>query len=401
MEADAYDGASLMRAAPLSAHSSIRHLPPPFSSRHQPVDSVRFSSHFVSGHIAWMAQLTAGELSGLIASMHLRDKLVQMVWMSGMLTPSDLSKLAHAAPLSANWWQHYFHPRHHPLLLDCYSALHFGRHNHSGDDSGGGECDGGSEASRGSWQARKESPIARAAAIGACDGSRCFGYCGFLLAMAEAASCRITWEHSPLLPLPDQPSLPSQAFVAVRRLRDDSLARRQEALVDALCDRMALDVAARRREDTHSAPASAALDESDALISASHVTVRSLEVRMSVQCNAAFERLLGYHQSELRELFSESGDKALFGLVSAEDWAALLQLDKALRLGWRQEGRLLVTAVDSRQQRVPCVLSVQSELDAKRKPYASYFTFTPLPADSAISRVGDSGITAVQQRRRD
>ena len=121
---------------------------------------------------------------------------------------------------------------------------------------------------------------------------------------------------------------------------------------------------------------------------------------MSVQCNAAFERLLGYSQSELRELFSEAGDKALFGLVSADDWAALLQLDKALRLGWKQHGSLLVTAVDSRQQTVPCVLSVQSELDAKRKPYATYFSFTPLPADSAISRVGQSGSAAVQQRRR-
>lgn len=318
----------------------------------------------------WLSQLTAADLTGLLSRMHLREKLIQTVWMQHQLTPSDLLRLSHAVPLSPTWWQHYLHPSYHHLLLpnqphpferrECGTG--------SGDDSSGGsDCGGGGG---GGYSRAKRGGVGRLRRP--CDGTACFGFCGFLDSLIEAAMCHISWNHSPLSPLPDQPNAPNQPFIAIRRLQDDSLTRRQEELVDALCLQLVVDTpSVRSRDDSR---------PGEAAVSAATQSVESVEVAMSVVCNSAFERLLGFTQSEVRELWSSDGDKALYGLIAEDDWAALLQVDKEVRLGWRREGCLLVSALDRRRERVRCVLQVQSELDVKGKPLVTYLSFTPLPA---------------------
>ena len=351
----------------------IRHLPLPFSARHLPLDAARFSSYFVSGHIRWLSQLSVADLGSFISKMHLREKLLQKVWMSSQLTPSDMQTLAHAAPSSPTWWHHYFEPRHHQLLQDGYRSLRFRRHSGSATQSSGGE--GG--------HTKSDSPPARTFQL--CDGVACFGFCGFLDAMTEAASCRISWELSPTLPLSDLPDRPNQPFIIIRRLDDEAVTRRQEALVNALCNQLVSDMAAARISDGDNRSSTHTADSDD-----SGLQSASVAVNMSVLCNAAFERLLGFKQVELRELFSNEGEKALFGLVSSDNWPSLLQLDKELRLGWREEGRLLLTAINKWRERVACVLSMQCELDCRGKPLVTYFSFVPLPTDGRVRHSGST-----------
>ena len=218
----------------------------------------------------------------------------------------------------------------------------------------------------------------------ACDGRQCFGFCGFVDALIEAASCRILWDHSPLMSIADQPNVPNQPFIIIRRLHDESVTRSQEALVDELCAQLVLNLSASsdraRSTGVDSRTTSDARRPFDTATAA-----QSVEVPMSVLCNAALERLLGFTQNELRELFSEQGDKALYGLVSEDDWPELMQLDKHIRLGWKEEGRLLVMAVNKRHEGVQCVLSMQSELDRNGKLFVTYVSFAPLPTDSDSS----------------
>ena len=394
-ESSMHDAAApiTMSNCSVTVRSTARRIPPhlslPFAARHQPVDAARLSSSFVSGHLRWLSSLSAADLTSLLCRMHLRDKLIQGVWMAQLLTPADLLTLSHSVPLSRTWWQHYFQPACHQLLLDCHARdpLPFERaavrrhcHTHS---------HGPAEAHR-----RRE-----------CDGTACFGFCGFLDTLIEAAECSISWQRSRLLAMADQPNAPSQPFIAIRRLHDETLARKQEALVDALCTQMARDMSltAIRPGSTQSTAVAAA-----ARPTATHTTacecgavvvsvaerpslpVQRVEVAMSVQCNAAFERLLGFQQSEVRALFVSAGEKALYGLVSEDDWPALLQLDKAIKLGRADEGRLVVSAVDRRRGTVRCVLHVQSEFDRNGKPVVTYWSFTPLP-DGFSGSGRDSG----------
>ena len=93
-----------------------RQLSLPLSACHLPVDTVRFSSRFVTGHLRWLSDITVTDLRGLLGKMHLREKLIQGVWMNQLLTPSDMMTLSHAVPMSSTWWEHYVDPRYHRHL---------------------------------------------------------------------------------------------------------------------------------------------------------------------------------------------------------------------------------------------------------------------------------------------
>ena len=400
------------------------HLTPPFSARHLPVDSAQLSTLFISGHLSWFEQLSAVELDGLMARMHLRDKVLQGVWMSRMLTPTDLVRLAHSLPPSRSWWRRYFAPNQYRLPEAGPSSSWL------------------AEAGKAGRGAAQQSADCHSATRphGRCNGSACFGYCTFLDVITEATHCRISWDRSPLHALPDAPYVPNQPFVVIRRLHDEAVTRRQEALVEALCRRLAADMGAERRNsddgDLHhsnskynnnnnnninnnnnsnkkscslnmltGAPRSFLSSESEwepecdspvlesefsdaplptalSAVAPGPVSLPlSLDVPMSVLCNASFERLFGVSQSDLRSLYTANGDAALYGLLDADDWESVLRLDKEMKLRARDEYRALVTVLTVRRERRPCVMHVQNELDADGRVLVTYCSFAPLPDD--------------------
>ena len=370
------DAGAALRAPSSSSHTPIpRHVIPHFAARHQPADSVRLSSLFLTGHLQWFSTLTESELSGLMARMHLRDKLLQGVWMNNLLTPSDMTRLAHSLPANRNWWRKYFNP-HDRLMRLPYDHTPLFERLGEGWGCGGG----GFEAER--------AGVLRP--HGLCDGRACYGFCVFLDVLTAATSCRISFERSPLLALPDQTNAPNQPFIAIRRLHNEDVTRYQEVMVEALCRQMSDSLtlndssgAPHISEDEQYADSKVSRphSEEDHTLAAPRSTPSSapLAVPMSVQCNSAFERLLGYSQSELRQLFLAHGDAALYTLFAADDWAALMQLDKDVKLGRRVEYRVFLRAVTCRRSTIGCLLHVQNEFDCDGKTCVTYLSFTPLP----------------------
>ena len=334
------------------------------------VDDGRLSSVFLTEHLRWLSQHSAMSRASHSKQTHLREKIELCMWFDQLLGPADRAVLYHAVVPPASWWADYF-DCHQQRLLATAANLLVDIDSASLVSSFGGSS---SSTELDSLPAHDDS--------GSCDGRVCSGFCPFLRALRLRTPSCLSWERTPQLAMPDQHDMPNHAFIALRRLRDQSITCKQEALVDEVCVQLATETLAARRATRASLQPHGMLPSAQSLPSLLNhpaAPVSLLEVAMTVHSNAAFERLLGYSQSELRQLFISQGERAFYGLFAEEDWPLLMALDKQVRWGRRDDFRIAVTALDRRHERLSCLLHGTAQYDREGKWLVTYLSFIPLP----------------------
>ena len=359
----------------------------PFSSSYLPVDGVRLSQALLTAHLHMASRLQRLNSSLVKRHMSFREKHLAWRWLHDMMTPEDARALLHSAPLRPTWFTDLFgggppllEAAVSSLIAETTSAARTGLRGTAQGQRQGGEC---------------------------CDGGLCYGFCSFFRALSAAVPAEQSWLRSPLYPLPDQADAPNHPLLVIRHFHDDAELQRQQTLLDEAGLRMALELAGahqRRRkppsirllasEPTEGdlevgrrlhCPDPLFLDANNSpspqspLPSCSAPALPRVEESLSVQANSAFERLLGYSQTELREASVLYGEKALYGLFSTAAWPRVLELDKDIKLGRRREWSALVVSVSKRKSEVPCLLHCLSRFDDGGRVCVSYLTFMALP----------------------
>ena len=104
-----------------------------------------------------------------------------------------------------------------------------------------------------------------------------------------------------------------------------------------------------------------------------------IEVPMSVCVNAAFERLFGWSQAELRQHLIRDGGKTLYLLTRRDSWERLMELDQEANWGQQHEYRTYAVCVNKYRGEIHCLLHTVYSFNDDGKFSDSRTTFIPLP----------------------
>ena len=196
----------------------------------------------------------------------------------------------------------------------------------------------------------------------ACDGSECSDYCLFLHRLYLALPVIINWELSPLTAIPASSGCELHPMLSVRRQRlTTSDVAQQLALIHSVAEGV---LWCKGREERQG--------EADCL-----------ELSNQVQVNAAFERLLGYSQAELRSLYVSQGERAFFRLLRSDSWETVLVLDKEIKWEMRSDYRIYAVCLTKWQTELPCLMHGMQEYDEDGYQKETRVIFVPLPEQSS------------------
>ena len=303
------------------------------------MDLQLLSSSLLASHSRTFTRVQLmGAKAPRLRQVDLTDKLLNWACVRAMMQPADRMALAHSFILGQpRWYATLFEQRHQQVMEDAAAVfrsssaavrLHARRAMRPLHHGGGGGDD--SEE---------------------CDGSFCNGFCPFWDALVTTVPrCGQTWECSPTLPMSDQPGMPNQPLLLIRRASDEGRETRKvqeqaaaDAAVQVAKHFLAVAEAAEPADSSrlrerpsscssftstsltfHSPPCSPSTDLSDECVelSTSCSSILSLPAAMgpvlvqrcSVEANRGFEQLLDYSQAEVRDMFISHGEAAMYCL---------------------------------------------------------------------------------------
>ena len=340
-----------------------RHLRPSQLLR---VDTSTISSSLLASHFRTVTAYMRQSGFAFPQMKHpLREKLIQHTWFNAHMTPTDGQTIAHAfvQTRGGRWYEGYFDAPLASLIAAAvakFAAADDGEepplstihpHSVSHEHHGGNQC----------------------------DGRPCAGYCVYLRRLEHGVQCSFGWGDSPVVAIEDHPGLPSHAFLCFRHQPEEAaVAERQQLIVRQRAIAVARQLLAEAGVD----------DVSEGSLSPDSTDVPPLAIRVGIvaQVNAAFERLLGYSQAEVRASFAELGEKAMFALVKPTAWPELMDLTREAKMMRRSDFRMRCIAITRAQQEVPCVLSASYQRDGEGRVVTTFFSFLPLPDATDVAR---------------
>ena len=251
----------------------------------------------------------------------------------------------------------------------------------------------------------------------------CQRFCGFLRRLWRQVACNISWTASPLAAIADWVEAPNHALLTLRCLVTEEQLRADVLRIDAVGKQGHKRMFARKGKAggpiapsggvdgsewshrswtseplncqwffffhccpplLHAAAVEPEAAEADAELHPFALSVaaspggESLRVRMAAQVNAAFERLLGLTQAEVRQRFIADGERAYFQLLSADSWEALMTADHTARVERRGDYQLCVRCVHLWRAETPCLLHCKLTFHARGTLLERKVTLIPL-----------------------
>jgi PAS domain-containing protein len=197
----------------------------------------------------------------------------------------------------------------------------------------------------------------------ACDGSLCGHRCLFLHCLFLALPVIINWESSPLTAA-TATSCELHPMLSIRRQRlSASDIAQQESLIHSMAESVLSGQGGRGERQQEEA--------------------ECVELSHAVQVNAAFERLLGYSQAELRSLYVSQGERVLYRLLRSDVWETVLVLDKEVKWEMRSDYRIYAVCLNKWQTELPCLLHAMVDYDEDGYQRETRLIFVPLPENSS------------------
>ena len=142
---------------------------------------------------------------------------------------------------------------------------------------------------------------------------------------------------------------------------------------------------------TSSSTASSSSDTSTSLgplsspSSTSSTTSAGSELFLTIRVNREFERLFGYSQPYMRDLFRSEGGKVLYRLLTAPSMPVLSKWLTEALIGERTEFKAVVTIVNRYKGTTECLLNCRWTLDSGGLFKSVAYCFSPLPEKATTS----------------
>jgi hypothetical protein len=116
--------------------------------------------------------------------------------------------------------------------------------------------------------------------------------------------------------------------------------------------------------------------------SAQNADLSTFDLHLIVHANAAFERLFGYSQQEIRVMFLREGKRALFRLTKDESWSRAQRNDYSSASIGQTEFKHFVVCVNKVLSEFGCLMVRKLSVDENGLFHAASYTFIPLPTYS-------------------
>ena len=103
------------------------------------------------------------------------------------------------------------------------------------------------------------------------------------------------------------------------------------------------------------------------------------ELFLIIRVNREFERVFGYSQASMRDLFRSEGSKVLYRLLAPPSLPLLTQWLTEAMLGGRTEYRQLVTIINKYKGQTECILNCRWTFDNSGIFRQMTHVYTPMP----------------------
>ena len=98
-----------------------------------------------------------------------------------------------------------------------------------------------------------------------------------------------------------------------------------------------------------------------------------------MRVNREFERLFGFSQASMRDLFRSEGGKVLYTLLTPQSMGVLSRWLTEALTGGRSEMKAIVTILNKWRGRTDCLLNTRWTLDGSGMFRQVTYAFAPLP----------------------